>query len=268
VRLGLYPNLGVSWYTALVCGPGRATVAAIDFRAPLPGEESLTIAREGLHAEHTCEQPLQMFAVHLEADAESFEDPAALLRGERGDPTRLALDLRWQTRGRPYAYRLTTRYEIPCDVEGTITIGDERLRLAGAGQRDHSWGTRDWWSMDWMWSAGALDDGTRVHAVALRVPGAPPLGVGYVQDGNGALTEVDAVQAEEQLAADGLVEHARIALDGALPALEVRPLAFAPLRLQAPDGRVSHFPRAMCELRAADGRRGLGWVEWNLNQRP
>ena len=48
--------------------------------------------------------------------------------------------------------------------------------------------------------------------------------------------------------------------------LEVEPLAFAPLRLISPDGRVSHFPRAMCRLRCADGRGGLGWLEWNLNQ--
>jgi hypothetical protein len=48
--------------------------------------------------------------------------------------------------------------------------------------------------------------------------------------------------------------------------LEIEPLAFAPLRLASPDGRVSHFPRAMCRLRADDGREGLGWVEWNLNQ--
>jgi hypothetical protein len=50
--------------------------------------------------------------------------------------------------------------------------------------------------------------------------------------------------------------------------MRIEPLAFGPLRLLAPDGRVSHFPRAMCRLRCADGRGGMGWVEWNLNQRP
>ena len=43
-------------------------------------------------------------------------------------------------------------------------------------------------------------------------------------------------------------------------------MAFGPLRLLSSDGRVSHFPRAMCRIRCADGRRGLAWVEWNLNQ--
>ena len=41
-RLGLYPNLGVAWVTAFVCGPERPTVAVIDFAAPLPAGEELT----------------------------------------------------------------------------------------------------------------------------------------------------------------------------------------------------------------------------------
>jgi hypothetical protein len=267
VRIGLYPAMGVAWYTAYVCGPGRAAVAVVDFQVPLPEDGSLTVTREGLVAEHVCVRPLQRFEVRLDADGERFEDPAAPLRGERGERTPVSLDLAWETCGTPYAYRLTTRYEIPCAVTGTVQIGDEELRLAGPGQRDHSWGTRDWWSMDWMWSAAALEDGTRVHAVALRIPDAPPLGVGYVQDGAGSLTELDAVQTEEVLDADGLIEHARIAVDRGIGDLDVRPLAFGPLRLEAPDGRVSHFPRAMCAFRTADGRSGLGWMEWNRNQR-
>jgi len=38
VRVGLYPHLDACWYTALVCGPGRPTIAAIDFAAPLPAQ--------------------------------------------------------------------------------------------------------------------------------------------------------------------------------------------------------------------------------------
>ena len=70
----------------------------------------------------------------------------------------------------------------PAPSPGTIRVGEELLELSEAvGQRDHSWGTRDWWSMDWVWSAGHLDDGTHLHAVELRLPGAPAIGVGYVQ---------------------------------------------------------------------------------------
>ena len=33
----------------------------------------------------------------------------------------------------------------------------------------------------------------------------------------------------------------------------------------APDGRVSLFPRAWVEVETTDGRRGVGWAEWNRN---
>jgi hypothetical protein len=38
------------------------------------------------------------------------------------------------------------------------------------------------------------------------------------------------------------------------------------LRMAAPDGRVAFFPRAMATFHCADGRDGVGWIEWNINQ--
>lgn len=267
VRVGLYPNLATCWYTAFACGPGRPTLAAVDFAASLPAPDSLEVRTPVLHAEHRCGEPLQRFAVTLRASAQAYGHSAALMRGERGEDAPLALALEWETAGVPYGYRLATRYEIPCRVHGWIELGGERLELSGArGQRDHSWGVRDWWSMDWMWSALALEDDTRVHAVQLRLPGAPPLSVGYVQPPSGELVELKHVRAEEQVREDGLIERAELELAPPGLRLEVQPLAFGPLRLLAPDGRVSHFPRAMCRVRADDGREGVGWMEWNLNQ--
>ena len=45
--------------------------------------------------------------------------------------------------------------------------------------------------------------------------------------------------------------------------VELTPIAFAPLVLGAPDGRVSRFPRAMVAARREDGTTGTGWIEWN-----
>ena len=152
-------------------------------------------------------------------------------------------------------------------MSGTIRIGEELLELDGAvGQRDHSWGTRDWWSMDWVWSAGHLDDGTHLHAVELRLPGMPTLGAGYAQQPGSPLVELTGVTADETLRTDCLIDDARLLLDPVELDLELRPLAHAPLRLVAEDGRVSHFARSMCGVRCADGRTGLAWVEWNFNQ--
>src|ERR687886_503640 len=33
-RIGLYPNLGVAWYTAYVTGPDRPAVAVVNLEAP------------------------------------------------------------------------------------------------------------------------------------------------------------------------------------------------------------------------------------------
>jgi len=262
-RLGLYPNLGVSWVTAFVVGPGRPTAAVIDFAAPLPAGDELTVSRDGLLAEHVCESALERFRVSLDALGESHPDAAALLRGEAGEPVRVSFDLTWETHGEPYAYRVATRYEIPCLVHGSIRVGEESIEMRGVGQRDHSWGTRDWWAAEWMWCAGHLDDGTRFHGVEFRLPGTPPIGAGYLQPPEGGVVELDVLSATEQVGGDGLITAAVITL-GELR-LTVEPTAFGPLRLEAPDGRVSQFPRAMCRVRADDGRTGVAWVEWNRN---
>jgi hypothetical protein len=264
VRVGLYPNLGVCWYTTFVCPVGGAPVAAVDFAAPLPAAPGLLTETGALRAEHVCEIPLERFRVTLDAIGEAHADAAAPLRGEPGTYVPVSLDLSWETDGEPYGYRLATRYEIPCRVTGTIRVGEERFTLSDApGQRDHSWGTRDWWSMDWMWSACHLADGAHLHAVQLRLADEQRLTIGYEQS-RGRLRELERIEAREHTGPDGLIVSAQLTLDEL--ALEVEPLAFGALRLVAPDGRVSHFPRAMCRVSCEDGRSGLAWIEWNLNQ--
>ena len=157
VRLGRLPNQNVALYTACVCGPGRPSVMLVDAAAPLPaaGDESQLIDADGLHAEQRCEQPLERFRVVARGVAASHGDESAPLRGEAGDPVEVELDLTWVTDGTPYSWRQATRYEIPCRVTGTVRVGEETISFAGPGQRDHSWGARDWWAVDWMWSGRA-----------------------------------------------------------------------------------------------------------------
>ncbi len=267
VRIGLYPNLGVAWYTAYVTGPDRPAVAVIDLEAPLPEGRHLRTVSDRFEAEHDCERPLERFRCTFEGTGEAHEDQSAPLRGERGEPVPIALDLTWATDGLPYAYRVATRYEIPCLVEGTVRVGDKELALRGPGQRDHSWGLRDWWAMDWVWSAVRLDDGTRLHAVRIRLPDGAGFGVGYLQVVGGEARELESVEASEQVGANGLVTSARLEVEPAGLALDIEPLGFGPLRLTSPDGRSTNFPRAMCRVRSSDGPGGLGWLEWNFNQR-
>jgi len=137
--------------------------------------------------------------------------------------------------------------------------------VSGPGQRDHSWGTRDWWANDWMWSAFHLDDGTRIHAVAL--PDVPDFAIGYIQT-RGEIIELTQGSATHQKPEGGLVSSAVLRLGDPVNPLvvHVTPRGFGPLRLEAPDGRVTHFQRAMAEFRTPDGRTGVGWIEWNINQ--
>ena len=266
VRLGRLPNQGSALYTACICGPGRPSIMLVDAAAPLPdpADETQSISTPGLRASQRCERELERFTVSAAGTAEAFTDEAAPLRGETGEPIEVALDLVWETDGVPYAWRASTRYEIPCRVRGFVRIGEETIELDGPGQRDHSWGSRDWWAVDWMWSALHLDDGTHLHAVGL--PEMPGIGVGYTQHGDG-LTELDAVTIAPVITDDGLVSRERIVCGPGEIELEIAPVAWGALRLESPDGRISLFPRAMCTVKTSAGQSGSGWIEWNRVQR-
>jgi hypothetical protein len=266
LRLGRLPNQDLCLYTACVCGPGRDTVMLVDAAAPLPAQDddAQRIDTETLRAEQHCEEPLRRFSVKVDGSGAAHADPAAPLRGEAGEPVAVALDLTWETDGVPYQWRQSTRYEIPCRVSGTVRVGDEEMVSAGPGPRSPWGGPRDWWATDWMWSGLHFDDGRRLHAVG--IPTMPGYGIGYVQAG-GELAEIESVTMSEDIAPDGLVASARIETGPDGPVFDVEPIAYGPLLLEAPDGRVSHFVRAMCRIVDESGATGTGWIEWNRNQR-
>lgn len=264
-RIGLIPNQNTAWFNALLCGPDLPTVAVIDFAVPLP-VDPWELHTDAIEASHSVGAPLQNYRVDIRARGQTCADPSALLRGESGDPVEITMHLAWATAGTPYHYRLTTRYEIPCTVSGTVTVNDSRYQFDSVpGQRDHSWGVRDWWSMDWMWSALHLDDGTHIHALNLRIPNTPALGLGYLQKAGGKVTELRQVDTREAFRENGLPLSSTLTLepDGLIARIDAR--GHAPVRLTAADGRVSQFARAWVDVRTADGRTGVGWMEWNRN---
>ena len=269
VRIGRVPNQDHALYTAAIVAPGRPAILVVDAQAPLPDADdpAQAINHDSIHAAQHCREPLARFGVTLRASGQAYDDHSAPLRGEAGTPVDVALELEWETTGTPYQWRVATRYEIPCRVTGTVRIGDEEHTLSGPGQRDHSWGNRDWWANDWMWNGLHLDDGTHVHVVT--IPELEGFGVGYIQR-DGEVSEIAGATNTETVEDDGLISSATVTVTQPEPglALTIEPLAFGALRLEAPDGRVSHFPRAMCRVTTADGRAGLGWIEWNRNQRP
>ncbi|HVQ53055.1 MAG TPA: phosphotransferase, partial [Mycobacterium sp.] len=153
IRLGLYPNQRTAWINALLCGPGMPTVALNDFEAVLPDDPG-AVRTDAIDLALEATEPLRTYRVKVRGRGHAHDDPAALLRGEAGRPVELTMDLVWTTAGTPYQYRITPRYEIPCTVSGAVVVdGRELVVDEVAGQRDHSWGVRDWWAMDWVWSA-------------------------------------------------------------------------------------------------------------------
>jgi hypothetical protein len=262
VRIGLYPNLGVTWWTTMIVGPDRPMVASVSYDLPVIEGPGLALRAAGYEFDGVVEDPLRSMRVHGHVPGTTHHQPAAVYRGDAGGATTVDLDLTWTTDGTPYHYDLTTRYEVPCLVGGEVVVGGEGMVIDGQGQRDHSWGVRDWWAFGWCWAAAQLDDGTRVHLADIRIPGSP-IAFGYVQPGAEPVDQVEQLAMTEQLEAEGFPSSASVHIEPGGLDVEIEPLAFGPLRLVATDGRVSRFPRAMARFTLRDGRTGTGWIEWN-----
>jgi len=169
-------------------------------------------------------------------------------------------DSRLVTAGGVYPYRAMSRYEVPASVDGTIRLGDEHIRFSGYGERDHSWGERDWWNLSWLWTAGRLHDGTAFHGVQANL-GFALAWPSFLRVPDGTLSHRDGFRAATRFGPDDFPAFSELALGGL--DLTVTPPHFAPVVMTSPDGRLAHFPRAMCRFEAADGRAGYRWTEWH-----
>ncbi len=277
LRLGLYPNRQVAWWTTWIVwpDPARPGICSADYVAPVPPGDGLVSDRSastatgpggGQRIEIDVLRPLEEFRLAASAPAHIIDPPEQVYaQGEAsGTPARLDLDLTWITDGVPYHYDLTTRYEIPCLVRGSVTVDGETFTVDGQGQRDHSWGVRDWWAFGWCWCSLRLEDGTRIHLADIRMNVGVPVFFGYIQR-PGEVHPASALTVTEDVGAHGFPSTARIDITaGESIGLEVTPVAFGPVLLRNDeDGRVSRFPRAMVTCRTDDGRTGAGWIEWN-----
>ncbi|NKE31800.1 phosphotransferase, partial [Mycobacterium tuberculosis] len=77
--------------------------------------------------------------------------------------------------------------------------------------------------------------------------------------------ELQSVTADYSLGSDDLPVSTTLRLQPGDIEATVDIQGHAPVLLVAPDGRVSQFPRAWAKVRTADGRSGVGWLEWNRN---
>jgi hypothetical protein len=292
LRLGLYPNRRVAWWTAWLLGTdregNRQGICCADYAAPVPADGRLDSSSALADVDLEIVRQLEECRLVVpRMQCKHFARPEDAYLDIGWQPVEASLDLTWTTDGAPYHYILTTRYEIPCLVTGHVTIGDQTFSVNGQGQRDHSWGVRDWWAFGWCWSSARLDDGTRVHLADIRIPGSPAF-FGYVQvPGPGDATRVHTITSlsvSEDLGPEGFPTAARIEMTAtdmsggpdSTPhrdeetvlqlGIDVEPLAYGPVLLRDDDGRTSRFPRALVRYRTDDGRNGVGWIEWNQPQ--
>jgi hypothetical protein len=258
----------LSWFWCCLVEADGPTVFVVDHEAPLPREPGLEVRAPGLWADLVVEAPLDHFSVGVEAFGVAVDDPAEAYRsgpaGLLGDRVPVGLDLGWETDGPDtgdlwaFHYGVATRYEVPCRVAGEVLVGDRRIDLDGWGQRDHSWGVRDWWADGWTWCSGRLEDGERFHAVQVVGRGG---GIGYRSSPDGLVPEYGVVSSPV-LGPEGIPTAGTLELGDLC--LEVEPIAWAPVLLTHPDdGRESRFPRGLVAVTAADGRRGHAWLELN-----
>ncbi|MGW4791920.1 DUF7064 domain-containing protein [Nonomuraea sp. NPDC004297] len=234
VRLGRYPGWGRAWYWACLVTPDGPRAAVLDHEAPLPGP-GLSVPGSGYEAVHDLVEPFERARVRLRSG-------------------RLSLDLEYRTVAGVYGYALTPRYEIPCEVTGTI----DGVPFHGHGERDHSWGVRDWWSLSWLWSSARLADGTYLHGMRANL-GLEVAWPAFLA-AEGELAHAEGFSAATDFDGD---RPARTVLGFPGCVTTVRPLAFAPVTLTSPHGAVAEFPRAMCAYETEDGRTGHGWTEWH-----
>ncbi|XRQ04696.1 hypothetical protein ACN3XK_50255 [Actinomadura welshii] len=261
VRLGLYPNWDRAWYWAALVRPGRPLLLIADNHAPLPEPGTADVHAGAYSGTQRIPEPFGPAHVTLDGAASVLHDPAAAY-GEpaAAETTRLAFDLRWDTVSGAYPYRDIPRYEIPCTVSGTVTAGDETFAIDAHGERDHSWGERDWWKVSWLWTSGRLGDGTFVHGMQANIGFPLPWPCFTVPPG-GEIGHHDGFSAETDFGPADLPARSRLRLPGA--PMTVTPVAFAPVAITSPDGRSAHFARALCRFDAGDGRTGHGWTEWH-----
>ena len=265
VRLGRLPNQARSHLMVAIVRPGTGPVILAVPDAPLPAVRGadLDVSAAGYTLRLALAAPLERLGVTARGTAAAYDAPADALHGKPARDAEFELDLTWVTDGAPYRWRRTTRYEIPCHVTGHVVVDGERTDIDWTGQRDHSWGNRDWWAFAWCWMAVHLDDGSRWHSAA--TPAFPGVGMGCFSH-DGIVTEVTSITASSDFTPDGLFGDTTQSIEPGRHHLVLTPVSFAPVLLESPDGRLSFFPRATCRVSASDGRQGIGWLEWNLPQ--
>lgn len=239
VRVGDYPNLGRRWWWAYVVVGPHAVGCALDRPQPVRREPPWRLADPSLRM--SLEPSADGWRISVDGRADGARDSCE---------DSFSLDLTWRARADAYHYTGGHRLEQPGWANGTVRVDGRSVPLDGPGQRDHSWGVRDWWRFGWTWCAGWLADETRFQATALNARGriAPD---GYLMPSAQPPRPVRSLTLDED----------SVTLDGT--ALRFADVAQVTIDLRAPDGRTGRLRRSLSRVQADGTRVGVGWREHN-----
>ena len=207
------------------------------------------------------------------SDLVALDSPLDAYRGEIGERIAVGLDLDWEALFPAYHYPYppeypSAHYQHAGRVHGEILLGNETISFDGVGERDHSWGDRDWWLFGWNWAAWWFGPDLAVHTLL----GDHDLFTEGCIWTPTTMTRVTALEADTTHDEEGLPTGGHLRVNGGPDAggldLSLEVLAVAPVPLVAGDGRTSRFPRALCRATTHDGRSAVGWTEWLQVGRP
>jgi hypothetical protein len=261
LRVGLFPNQDRAWVWLFVLHGGEwHTVEATHLPLAAFGRagDELRVEADPIQVTWTVATPL--------------EDG----RLTASTPSGLAVDVRVLADGLPHSsgggrieghsaegYE-TNRFEQPTIVEGTMRVGGEDVAIVdGRGERDHSWGPRDW-NMEWTFVVSGLADGRRLMWAVVELPAFGRIATGYLQADGAPVATVTTVDAD--LGDPERFSFVAAADDGSRVAGTVEALTGAPIDLRHcyDPPRDTTYRRALVRLSPDDGSPpSLGWLEYN-----
>ncbi len=151
---------------------------------------------------------------------------------------------------------------------GVLNIGNSEYMIHGLGERDHSWGVRDWNAPKmWIWLTCQFSEEYALNVTKLVVPeGEVDAGFIHLKGRNVALVKAD-IQTE--YAADGSPQSLRMTLtdkEGTSHKVTAVAIRKAALPFKSSDGKslsVLYEPLARYEY---DGREGYGVAEYLIKR--
>ena len=273
VRAGWHPNQQRFWLWFFLWN-GEEWAAVEEPRLPMTAFPEGTLAYDGWGLTFSWEaaEPLRAGRLRCSGFGRVLSGPRA------GFVLPISVDLSVRALGAPHSPGRHAdggydagRFEQPVRVSGTGSFAGAELAFDGYGERDHSWGPRDW-NMQWLFVVLHGDD-LRLQWARAEVPNVGTFVAGYVhRDVSLRVTDVadDIVFDHDNVTHPVSGHFTATAEDGSTVAGTLEPLTGTEIDIT--HAVVPHRPtiyrRALVRFTPdGGGRPTLGWVEFNRFER-